>query len=78
MSLWWVFLKPWNRQTAVGIDHRAGGELETSAGEVHVLGGALAGILVPPGQEAAFDAFLAALAYPYVDDTDDPACRLFL
>jgi len=42
------------------------------------VGRVLAGILVPPGQEAAFDAFLAALAYPYVDDTDDPACRLFL
>jgi threonine dehydratase len=42
------------------------------------VGRVLAGIRVPPGTEAAFDAFLAALDYPYVEETDDPACRLFL
>ncbi|MCA9674371.1 MAG: threonine ammonia-lyase, biosynthetic [Kofleriaceae bacterium] len=42
------------------------------------VGRVLTGIVVEPGREADFAAFLAALDYPYVDDTDDPACRLFL
>jgi len=42
------------------------------------VGRVLAGIRVPPGTEAAFAALLAALDFPYVDVSDDPACRLFL
>jgi threonine dehydratase len=42
------------------------------------VGRVLAGIRVPPGEEPAFTTFLAALAYPYTDETDNPACRLFL
>jgi threonine dehydratase len=42
------------------------------------VGRVLAGIRVPPAAAAAFAAALAALGYPYVDETDDPACRLFL
>jgi len=42
------------------------------------VGRVLAGIRVQPGQEDEFRAFLAALDYPYVDETANPACRLFL
>ena len=42
------------------------------------VGRVLAGIRVPAGTESAFAAFLAALDYPYVEVSDDPACRLFL
>ncbi len=42
------------------------------------VGRVLAGIVVPSGQDEVFARFLAELDYPYVDDTDDPACRLFL
>jgi threonine dehydratase len=42
------------------------------------VGRVLAGIQVPPGQDQAFASFLAELDYPYVDETDNPACRLFL
>ena len=38
----------------------------------------LAGIEVPPAERARFDAVLDALAYPYVDETDNAAYRLFL
>jgi threonine dehydratase len=38
----------------------------------------LAGIQVPPELGASFDAFLVALAYPYVEETHNPACRFFL
>jgi threonine dehydratase len=33
---------------------------------------------VPPDDTAAFDAFLQALDYPYVEETQNPAYRLFL
>ena len=33
---------------------------------------------VPPEDKAAFDAFLATLGYPYVEETLNPAYRLFL
>jgi len=42
------------------------------------VGRVLAGIRVPPDQETTFEKFLAALDYPHVDETRDPACRLFL
>jgi threonine dehydratase len=42
------------------------------------VGRVLAGIIVPPGTEARFAELLAALDYPYVDETDAPAVRLFL
>jgi len=38
----------------------------------------LVGIQVPPGDDAAFQAFLASLAYPCVEETDNPVYRLFL
>jgi threonine dehydratase len=38
----------------------------------------LVGIQVPAGDEAAFQAFLHTLAYPYVDETANPVYRLFL
>ena len=38
----------------------------------------LVGIQVPAGDAAAFDAFLATLGYPYVEETLNPAYRLFL
>ena len=38
----------------------------------------LVGLQVPPGDAAAFDAFLATLGYPYVEETLNPAYRLFL
>ena len=42
------------------------------------VGQVLAGILVEPGREAAFAALLATLDYPFVDESDNPARRLFL
>jgi threonine dehydratase len=33
---------------------------------------------VPAEDAAAFDAFLQALGYPYVEETQNPAYRLFL
>ncbi len=41
-------------------------------------GRVLVGLQVPPDDEADFRAFLDALAYPYTDETDNPAYRLFL
>ena len=38
----------------------------------------LVGMQVPPDDTAAFDAFLQALDYPYVEETQNPAYRLFL
>jgi threonine dehydratase len=38
----------------------------------------LAGISVPPQEQAQLTAALADLGYPYVDETGNPACRLFL
>ena len=42
------------------------------------VGRVLAGISVLPGEEQALTTALDALAYPYVDETDNPASRLFL
>ena len=41
-------------------------------------GRVLAGIEVPASERARFDAALDTLGYPYVDETDNPAYRLFL
>jgi threonine dehydratase len=38
----------------------------------------LVGLQVPPEDAAAFDAFLATLGYPYVEETLNPAYQLFL
>ena len=38
----------------------------------------LVGMQVPPQDGAAFDAFLKALDYPYIEETLNPAYRLFL
>ena len=38
----------------------------------------LVGLQVPAGDAAAFDVFLAQLGYPYVEETLNPAYRLFL
>ncbi|HCL86143.1 MAG TPA: threonine ammonia-lyase, biosynthetic [Comamonadaceae bacterium] len=38
----------------------------------------LVGMQVPPDEAAAFDAFLHTLGYPWVEETDNPAYRLFL
>ena len=38
----------------------------------------LVGMQVPPGDTAAFDAFLQTLGYPCVEETHNPAYRLFL
>ncbi|MCW7539878.1 threonine ammonia-lyase, biosynthetic [Aquabacterium sp. A7-Y] len=38
----------------------------------------LVGIQVPKGDKKAFQQFLDTLAYPYVEETDNPAYRLFL
>ncbi|MDH6167892.1 threonine dehydratase [Variovorax boronicumulans] len=38
----------------------------------------LVGLQVPAGDAAAFDAFLENLGYPYVEETANPAYRLFL
>ena len=41
-------------------------------------GRVLVGMQVPRGEMAAFRAFLAALGYPHVDESRNPAYRLFL
>jgi threonine dehydratase len=41
-------------------------------------GRVLAGIQVPPGEREAFGRTLAALGYPYEDESGNPAYRLFL
>ena len=41
-------------------------------------GRVLAGFLVPPGEDGAFQAFLAQTGYHYVDESDNPACEQFL
>jgi threonine dehydratase len=38
----------------------------------------LVGVQVPPSDHAGFESFLQALGYPYVEETDNPAYRLFL
>ena len=38
----------------------------------------LVGIQVPAGDASAFDAFREALAYPCVEETDNPVYQLFL
>lgn len=38
----------------------------------------LIGLQVPPEDGAAFDAFLAQLGYPYAEETQNPAYKLFL
>ena len=38
----------------------------------------LAGIQVPQGDRALFAQTIDALGYPYVEETDNPAYRLFL
>lgn len=38
----------------------------------------LVGLQVPPGDSAAFAAFLSTLGYPWVEETNNPAYRLFL
>ncbi|MCC9604306.1 threonine ammonia-lyase, biosynthetic [Blastopirellula sp. JC732] len=42
------------------------------------VGRILAGIQVPDSEMAGFEQFLSGLAYPCVDETDNPAYRLFL
>jgi threonine dehydratase len=42
------------------------------------VGRVLAGISVPPAERDALTLALADLGYPYVDETDNPASRLFL
>lgn len=42
------------------------------------VGRVLAGIDAPPGEEQALIAALDALGYPYVDESANPACRLFV
>jgi threonine dehydratase len=41
-------------------------------------GRVLAGIQVPPEDQAEFQAFLEGLGYPFVDEGENPAYRLFL
>jgi len=41
-------------------------------------GRTLVGLQVPHGDEAAFEAFLQSLAYPYTEETANPVYRLFL
>jgi threonine dehydratase len=38
----------------------------------------LVGIQVPKGDAKAFKAFLNALDYPYIDETESPVFRMFL
>ena len=42
------------------------------------VGRVLAGIQVPPGDEAAFTLFLERVGFAWTDVTESPACRLFL
>jgi threonine dehydratase len=41
-------------------------------------GRVLAGMQVPPGDQAGFSGFLRQLGYEYTDETDNPAYRIFL
>lgn len=41
-------------------------------------GRVLVGIQVPPDEKAEFDAFLQSLGYPYWEETNNPAYKLFL
>ncbi|POA96663.1 threonine ammonia-lyase, biosynthetic [Chromobacterium sinusclupearum] len=41
-------------------------------------GRVLVGVQVPSGDAAAFQQFLDTLGYPYIEETDNPAYRLFL
>ena len=41
-------------------------------------GRVLAGIQVPPQDHEAFNQFLSALNFPYTEETQNPAARLFL
>ncbi len=41
-------------------------------------GRVLAGIQVPPAERETFQRYLDHLAYPYWDETDNPAYRFFL
>jgi threonine dehydratase len=41
-------------------------------------GRVLVGLQVPDGDKAEFEAFLHAMGYPYTDESDHPAYRLFL
>jgi threonine dehydratase len=41
-------------------------------------GRVLVGLQVPRGERAAFRTFLAQLAYPYVEETENPVYRMFL
>lgn len=42
------------------------------------VGRVLAGLSVPPGELDTLHAALGGLGYPYIDETDNPATRLFL
>jgi len=42
------------------------------------VGRVLVGMQVPASDHAAFESFLKQLSYPYADETDNPAYRLFL
>jgi threonine dehydratase len=42
------------------------------------VGRVLAGMQVPPGDDAAFQAFLDELGYAWVDETENAAYQLFL
>jgi threonine dehydratase len=42
------------------------------------VGRVLVGMQVPNGQNEAFETFLKELAYPYTEETHNPAYRLFL
>ncbi len=42
------------------------------------VGRVLAGLSVPPGELEALHAALGGLGYPYIDETENPATRLFL
>jgi threonine dehydratase len=41
-------------------------------------GRVLVGFEIPPGDEPAFQAYLDGLHYPYVNETGNPAYRMFL
>jgi threonine dehydratase len=41
-------------------------------------GRVLIGMQVPPGEKTAFQAFLKQLGFSYVEETDNPAYKLFL
>lgn len=42
------------------------------------VGRVFAGLQVPPGQQEAFESFLRDLGYEYIEETGNPAARLFL